>query len=161
MRIMSKTNIPIVFPRRRLLILSCAIFSLSFLNVACQSSISVLENNSAEILSDRQVSYQENSISLNRVELEQPLYLEITTSNDTQLIGNIVLEDKAIASLENNLKLDLSTLLKSGSNTIVIVGTYQPQSNFITVKLQGQNTQSTSSTGGNGKIRQKLTIDVL
>lgn len=67
---------------------------------------------------------------------------------------------EAIANLKNNLKIDLSPLLQPVINGIAIVGNYQPHSNSITVKLQGNNTQSTTSTGGNGKIQQKLIINV-
>lgn len=146
---------------QRLILLSSVTLTLLIFAVGCQSFSSASENYPPQKSSVRQVSYQENSISLNSAELEQPLFIEITTSSNTRLVGKILLEDREIAPLKNNLKLDLSSLLHPGKNAFAIVGNYQPQSSSITVKLQGKNTQSTTSTGGNGKIQQKLIIDVL
>ena len=158
---MLKTNIAIAFFTQRSIFLSFIIASSLLLNVACQRSTSVLENHPEGLLIDQQVSYQENTISLNSDELQQPLYLKITAAKNTKLFGKILLEDKAIANLKDNLTINLSGLLKPGKNIISITGNYEPKSNSVSVKLQGENTQSTTSTGGNGILQQKLIINVL
>ena len=158
---MSKNNISLSSSTPRSIFLSFVILSSLFLNVACQFLTPVSENNPEELLIEQQVSYQENTISLNSNELQQPLYLEITAPKNTKLVGKILLEDKAIANLRNNLTINLSSSLKSGKNTISITGNYEPESNSVSVKLQGKNTQSTTSTGGSGILQQKLIINVL
>ena len=158
MKIMPKTNMAITFVLRRAIFLSLIIIPSLFVGVGCQLSTPASENNREGLLIEGQVSYQENSISLNSAELEQPLYLKITTSNNTKLIGQIFLEDQALAELKNNLTIDLSPLLQPGKNLVSITGNYEPKSNSVSVKLQGKNSQSTTSTEGDGTIHQKLII---
>ena len=108
-----------------------------------------------------QQSYQETLVSLSSKELNRPLYLEIATFQDTKLTGKVLIEEQTIAKLKNNLNIDLSSQLHPGKNTIEIIGSYEPKSNSVTVTVKSEHTQSTTSTGGNGIVRQKLIIDVL
>lgn len=121
---------------------------------------SAASNKHSEVLFKQQ-SYQETTITVSNNEYKHPLYLEIKTPKDTKLTGKVFLEEQTIAKLNNNLTIDLSPQLQSGKNTIEIIGNYEPESNLVTVTVKSKHTQSTTSTGGNGIVRQKLIIDVI
>ncbi|WP_150109199.1 hypothetical protein [Stanieria cyanosphaera] len=109
---------------------------------------------------NRQTSYQENTISLSKQELQQPLYLKIKTSDTTILSGKISFKKRTIVPLKNNLNLDLSTLLLPGKNEIELIGNYTPINNSISIEIQGKTTSISTSTAGSGILQQKLIIDV-
>lgn len=136
----------------------CAI-ALPILSGAIWQLSSAASNKHSEVLFKQQ-SYQETTISVDG-RGDRSLYLTIETPKNTKLTGKVLLEEQTIAKLKNNLTVDLSPQLQSGKNTLEIIGNYEPKSNSITVTVKNKNTQSTTSTGGNGIIRQKLIIDVI
>ena len=153
----------------RLIFFSFFTLTLFWVTILGQLSTLASTNYAEQAMSSQQMSYQENSITLNSEELKRPLYLKIETSTNTKITGEISLKtahnyeesDRAIATLKNNLNIDLSPLLQPGKNTIEIMGSYEPKSAAVTVQLEGKNTQSTTSTQGTGIVQQKLIIHVL
>jgi hypothetical protein len=125
-----------------------------------QSQVLSLENISDREASNRQISYQENLIDLSSKELQHPLLLKIEASDVNTLSGQITIGDRTIATLKNNLIVDLSSWLHFGTNTIEIIGRYQPKNNSITVDIKGRTINTTTSSGGSGILQQKLIINV-
>ncbi|AFZ38279.1 hypothetical protein Sta7437_4846 (plasmid) [Stanieria cyanosphaera PCC 7437] len=142
------------------LIFSWLLFSYLISTSFAQSAIFASNNNFQKSLINRQTSYQENTISLSKQELQQPLYLKIKTSDTTILSGKISFKKRTIVPLKNNLNLDLSTLLLPGKNEIELIGNYTPINNSISIEIQGKTTSISTSTAGSGILQQKLIIDV-
>lgn len=166
-----KPNLPFksLFSASGFMFFSIFILTLLWVSIIGQLSTLALTNDAEQALSSEPMSYQENSLTLNSEELKRPLYLKIESSTNTQMSGEISLKiadnyeegDRAISNLKNNLSINLSSLLQPGKNTISIVGSYEPQTAAVTVKLQGKNTQSSTVTQGTGILQQKLIIHVL
>lgn len=106
-------------------------------------------------------SYQESSISLSRNELQHPLYLNVRGNGNTKVYVKIYVEDRLWKTIEGEATpIELTDLLKTGKNTFNIVGYYQPAMGSVTVEVKSKNNQSTLTSGGNGNLQQKLTINV-
>lgn len=105
---------------------------------------------------------QETTINLSLEDLRQPHYLKITTSSTTTRIsGKVELNGKLLQYLtKNSSSINLSSLLKPGTNVVKISGQYSPVDANINTEFVGNNTQITQQAGGSGYLSQKLIFEV-
>jgi hypothetical protein len=103
---------------------------------------------------------QETRINVNQNQLNFPYLLSLKTSS-TNLQGKIEVNGKVITTkLNSNTVIDLSRYLNQGQNTVLITGSYSPANSSVTINLQGNGSNVTQTTGGNGQIKQKITVYV-
>jgi hypothetical protein len=101
---------------------------------------------------------QETTINLSLEDLRQPHYLKITTSGSaTRISGKVELNGKLLQTLTSSgTSINLSPLLKPGTNVVKISGQYTPVDANINTEFVGNNTQITQQAGGSGYLSQKL-----
>ncbi|MEA5510357.1 hypothetical protein VB715_11335 [Crocosphaera sp. UHCC 0190] len=114
-----------------------------------------------EITAQAQSSIQSTSIEINANELSQPLWLTIRTSNEANLQGQIKLNGQVIQGLSGQgSQVNLSNYLRRGEQEIVITGNYSPADASVMIELNGNNTQVSQQTSGNGFLNQQIRIGV-
>lgn len=125
-------------------------------------SVSANQRTGRQIRNNQQL--QQSSISLGINDLQKTTTLKITKVNNLSsgsVTGQIKLGGKTIKTIASNTtELNLSSLLKKGVNVLEISGNYSPNSSSIKIEFAGSNTRISQQTGGNGKINQKLIINV-
>lgn len=105
---------------------------------------------------------QETSVTVNKNQLNYPYLLSLKTSSSiTNLQGKIEVNGKVItAKLNFNTVVDIAPYLNLGQNTVLITGNYNPASSSVTINLEGNGASVTQTTGGNGQVKQKITVYV-
>lgn len=114
-----------------------------------------------EITAQAQSSIQSTSIDLGANDLSQPLWLIIRTSNGANLQGQVKLNGQVIQALNGQgSQVNLSNYLRRGKQEIVITGNYSPADGSVIIELNGNNTQVSQQTSGNGSLNQQIRIGV-
>lgn len=102
-----------------------------------------------------------STVNLDSQTLRQPHYLTVSAEKDTQIIGQITLDGKAIQNIRGNrTAINLSNCLSRGRHLIEIFGNYRPATSSVQVEFSAPGTRVSQSTGGNGVVRQTLILDV-
>lgn len=102
-----------------------------------------------------------STINLDSQALQQPHYLTVSAERDTQIIGQITLDGKAIQNIRGNrTTINLSNCLSRGRHLIEVFGNYRPASSSVQVEFSAPGTRVSQATGGNGVVRQTLILDV-
>lgn len=103
---------------------------------------------------------QTTAISLDSNALKTPHILSVKAIKNTELIGQITLNGKAIAKLQGSQSLNLSPYLTQGINQVEILGSYTPQTASVQIQFSGSDTLATQEVSGNGQLQQTLIIKV-
>ena len=103
---------------------------------------------------------QESTLSLKRVDLNEPHMLSIQTSGK-RLIGKIVVNDELVKQLRGDrVEFDLSPYLSVGENTVEINARYTPSSSTVDIEMKGPQTNVSQQNSGNGTISSNINIMV-
>jgi hypothetical protein len=107
---------------------------------------------------------QETSINLNVNDLQTANILRIVkvdNLNNGNLKGEVKLGGEKIKEINSNsTEINLSSLLKQGTNILEISGSYTPINSSIKVEFSGSDTLISQETGGSGKLNQRLIIKI-
>jgi len=119
---------------------------------------SIASNNQHYMSSFQQ---QKTAINLNKSNLKIAQSLKITTAENTQIVGDITVNNVFLKTINRNqVSVNLSPYLSSGINYVEISGNYKPVQNSVQIEFSGPGTKVTQQTGGNGILRQTLIIAV-
>lgn len=104
----------------------------------------------------------ETILSLNAEELSEPHWLRVRSSSSlSYLSGSIFCNGRIIKHLNNGTtEVDISPYLRSGENSISILGRYSPSITMIEIELTGPSNQVSQSASGDGDIQSNIVIDV-
>ncbi len=106
-------------------------------------------------------SIQSSEINLNFSELNQPLWLEITGLNGSQVQGQVKLNGQVIKTIKGSSnQVDLSNYLRRGNYEVTVQGNYSPSQGSVLINLKGKNIQVMQEIGGNGLLDQQLNLEV-
>ena len=109
-------------------------------------------------------SYQEQqtTVDVPSSDLDMPYLLSVSLpQNETQLTAEVFINGQSIRKIRGSHNtIDLSSYLTFGQQIIEISGIYSPDQATVKIELIGKATQISQETGGNGKIRQKLVLNV-
>jgi hypothetical protein len=109
-------------------------------------------------------TYQQpaNIISLDRATIDEPHWLTVSIPVDTELQGEILINDTIRIPLEDDgsTRLDLSPYFFDDETTIKISGRYQPASAALAVIFDGPSTLIQQQTGNTGELNYQLTLVV-
>lgn len=108
----------------------------------------------------RSVQRQQTIIDSNSTPRRQAYVLNVSTNTTTQLSGYILVNGIVVNQLKAKTSINLSPYLSKGRQKIEISGSYQPASSSVLVKLSGPGTEVSQQTGGDGRVKQTLIIDV-
>lgn len=104
---------------------------------------------------------RQTTVNSNSTSRQQPYVLSVSANTSTQLIGKILVNGVVIHKIHRNKTLiNLSLYVIKGRQKIEIIGNYKPAADSIWVKLSGPGTEVAHQTGGDGKLKQTLIIDV-
>ncbi|MFB2894449.1 hypothetical protein ACE1CI_16185 [Aerosakkonemataceae cyanobacterium BLCC-F50] len=104
---------------------------------------------------------QTTTIDINSANLKQSHTIEITADSGVAIVGYIALDGRILKTFTGNkTSLNISPFLSKGKRTVFIAGNYSPANSSVAVELKGPGTSVSQSTGGSGKIRQTLIINV-
>lgn len=103
---------------------------------------------------------QTTAISLDSNSLKTPQILSVKATGKTELIGQIIINGKAIAKLQSSQSLNLSPYLSQGINQVEILGSYKPRTSLVKIQFSGSDTLATQQVSGNGQLQQILTIKI-
>jgi hypothetical protein len=104
---------------------------------------------------------QTTTIDINSANLKQSHTIEITSDSGVAIVGYIALDGQILRTFTGNkTSLNISPFLSKGKRTVFIAGNYSPVNSSVAVELKGPGTSVSQSTGGSGKIRQTLIINV-
>ncbi|MFB2878212.1 hypothetical protein [Floridanema aerugineum] len=104
---------------------------------------------------------QTTAIDINSANLKQSHTIEITANSKVAIVGYIALDGRILRTFTGNkTSLNISPFLSKGKRTVFIAGNYSPVNSSVAVELKGPGTSVSQSTGGSGKLRQTLIINV-
>lgn len=104
---------------------------------------------------------QTTAISLGSTALKTPQILSVKATGNTKLIGQITVNGKAIAKLQDDrVSLNLSSYLTLGINKIEILGSYKPETASVEIQFFGSDTLATQQIGRYGQLQQILIIKI-
>lgn len=108
-------------------------------------------NNKSESDRGRQPN-QKATITIKKNHLKEPYILSIDSQTEW-IDARIDLNGEVLQELTNrSTRINLSSLLQPGKNTIEISGEYGPTESTVTVELQGPDTRVNHQTTGSGKL---------
>ncbi|ACK66313.1 hypothetical protein PCC8801_2294 [Rippkaea orientalis PCC 8801] len=110
-----------------------------------------------------QTQYQSQSttIDISSSELKDSYWLNIYSSDNARIQGEVKLDGKVIQSLNSaSTTINIAPYLNQGQNEVIISGNYSPTNASVTVELNSKTDKVTQQTGGNGLINQILIIEV-
>ena len=105
---------------------------------------------------------QSSSITIDAVSLQQPNWLNVKATANSRVEGQIIINGVVVKELEGDTtSVNLSPYLSRGKTKVEILGSYQPKSSSVKVEFIGPDTTIMQETGGNGLLKQILTISVI
>lgn len=154
-----------------LFLISCATLMIASTTVMAQTSIQsansrVMVTSGNSIASTtrqytRSVQSQQTIINSSSPTRRQPYVLSVSAKAGTQITGQVIVNGVVVKKInQNKTSINLSPHLSKGRQKIEITGNYKPVSNSVAVELAGPGTKLAQQTGGNGRLKQTLIIDM-
>ena len=142
---------------KHLLLLTSIASSLVATTAWSQTSMQ-FNNNKNSYSTQRQV--QSSTISISAATLSQPHILIVSVSRGN-IDGLIKLNGRVLQNIKDrNTRIDLSSYLSRGTNTIEILGKYNIKNASVKVELVAPQTQVSQQTSNNGSLNQTIILQV-
>jgi hypothetical protein len=117
----------------------------------------VVPNRSSQ---NRNISYQQTSITVNSSNFKQPHLLKID-SLAKQISGEITLDGRTIRKLTGNkTQINLAPYLTRGEHRLEIILHYVPVASSVSISFSAPGTNMIQQASGNGNLRHNLLITV-